>query len=73
MPDLTVYKNIHMYSSELGFILFCLLLGANEDNSTDHKGGVNLEEHHEAYSNMTTVLKTIDVPDELDWRDYGKR
>ena len=50
-----------------------LLLGANEDNSTDHKGGVVLEEHHETHSNMTTVLKTIDVPDELDWRDYGKR
>ena len=50
-----------------------LLLGANEDNSTDHKGGVDLEEHHETHSNMTTILKTIDVPDELDWRDYGKR
>ncbi|XP_078362424.1 uncharacterized protein LOC144646642 [Oculina patagonica] len=45
--------------------------GANEDNNTLHKGGVHLEEHHEAYSNMTSVLKTIDVPDELDWRDYG--
>lgn len=31
-----------------------------------------MEEHHEAYSNMSSVLKTIDVPDELDWRDYGK-
>ncbi|XP_068681166.1 uncharacterized protein [Montipora foliosa] len=43
----------------------------SDDNSTNHEGGVHLEEQHEAYSNMSTVLKTIDVPDELDWRDYG--
>ena len=55
-----------------GFPSFRPLIGANEENSTNHKGGVHLEEHHENYSNMTSVLKTIDVPDELDWRDYGK-
>ena len=46
--------------------------GLSEDNGTKHEGGVHLEEHHEAYSNMSTVLKTIDVPDELDWREYGE-
>ncbi|XP_067033013.1 uncharacterized protein [Acropora muricata] len=45
--------------------------GLSEDNGVKHEGGVHLEEHHEAYSNMSTVLKTIEVPDELDWRDYG--
>ena len=48
-------------------------VGLNEDNSTNHKGGVHLEEHHEEYSNMSNVLKSVDVPDELDWREYGKR
>jgi len=67
-----VYKTIYISTCENDFILLQSLLGANEDNSTDHKGGVHLEEHHEAYSNMTTILKTIDVPEELDWRDYGK-
>ena len=46
--------------------------GLSEDNGVKHEGGVHLEEHHEAYSNMSTVLKTIEVPDELDWRDYGE-
>ena len=53
-------------------VLLCQTLGLSEDNSTNHKGGVHLEEHHEAYTNMSSVLKSIDVPDELDWRDYGE-
>ena len=53
------------------YFLSCQTLGLGEDNSTNHKGGVHLQEHHEAYSNMSTVLKSIEVPDELDWREYG--
>lgn len=44
--------------------------GANEDNSTEHKGSVHLEEH-EAHSNMMSAPKAIEIPDELDWRDFG--
>lgn len=44
-----------------------------EDTSTNHKGGVPLQPHHQRYSEMHKVLKRIDVPDELDWRDYGRK
>ncbi|KAK3752750.1 hypothetical protein QZH41_018716 [Actinostola sp. cb2023] len=46
--------------------------GLPEDPTTHHKGGVHLHPHHHAaYSHMEKVLKRIDVPEELDWRDYG--
>lgn len=44
--------------------------GANEDNSTKHEGGVHLEEH-EAHNRMTSAPKATEIPDELDWRDFG--
>lgn len=54
------------------FYFVVLDAGLSEDNSTtEHQGGVHLEGHHEVYSNATPILKTVDVPDELDWRDYG--
>ena len=53
-------------------ILLRLFAGANKDNSTEHKGSVHLEEH-EAHSNMMSAPKAIEIPDELDWRDFGRR
>lgn len=53
-------------------ILLRLFVGANEDNSTEHEGSVHLEEH-EAHSNMISAPKAIEIPDELDWRDFGRR
>ncbi|XP_032230875.2 counting factor associated protein D isoform X4 [Nematostella vectensis] len=45
--------------------------GIKPDTSTNHTGGVPLQPHHRKYSNMSHVLQRVDVPDELDWRDYG--
>lgn len=53
-------------------ILFCLFVGVNEDNSMEYEGSVYLEEY-EVYSNMMLVLKVIEILDELDWRDFGRR
>lgn len=53
-------------------ILFCLFVGVNEDNSMEYEGSVYLGEY-EVYSNMMLVLKVIEILDELDWRDFGRR
>ena len=59
-------------SSCICYKLSCVNIGLKQDTSTHHKGAVYLKPHHESYSNMTKILKRVNVPDELDWREYGK-
>ena len=65
--------NIRIWEiNDVYFDLLRLFAGANKDNSTEHEGSVHLEEH-EAHSNMMSAPKAIEIPDELDWRDFGRR